>query len=919
MIKKILIGIAFAVIALVIVLILFIKKDESTRAINIAEAVPGSAMIYIEKLDYDYFISNYNETSVIWHDLLGLFAENESDSILDMYDDFLKKFELLYSVIEDGGLNMSLHLVGNDKIVPVYYLLLSKETNKSSLENEIKSGLQSNFSVKERKYETKSLFELSGEIFGEMRSYSFSIVDGIFMISSSSILVEEAIRGLNAGGGISNQEDFRRVRDIAGKYSFGNVYINYPEIRKLTFPFLNTAKNYTIDFISQIASWGEFDLDMKDNSVVLNGMSSVSDSIPSWLHLFEGQSPVRIESASLVPSNATDFLTIGISNTVLFEKNFRKLLLDLELYHNFNKSDQHYQDVLGESPFSGLLDLLNEELIFFNMQGKTSDEFNKVVICKVKSRSETFETFHRWISVFAESKQSDAEDYVHVYRLDNQTRYNIYEFPFDLYDGSIPGMIFQKYFVLFDNMLIMSDSYDAVKRTIYQNVLKKTMINEQSFESVNNLISSKSNISYVIMPEHFLDRNLNIFKRNIIDRIEHSREALKTIPGIVIQFAQDDEVSFSNISLCYSSIFNHRAQTVWESLLDTAAIVKPQLVTNHNTLEKEILIQDAKNNLYLINGTGRILWELELDGPILGELYQIDFYKNKKLQYLFNTRTKIYLLDRNGNNVEDYPVKLRSNATNGLALFDYDKNHNYRVFIAAEDRKIYLYDIFGNIISGWNFDKTEGIVTNTLKHFRVGKKDYIVFSDEIRPYFLDRRGRERVNIQSRITVSKKNTFQLDMNIAENRPRFVTTDTAGNVFGIDTEGRVSKLLENNLSSGHYFKMADFNNDGLPDYLFVDNIELKVVANNGDKLFSYKFKSEITSEPDIYEFSSSDFKIGLTDNTKNLIYLVNPDGSLYEGFPLEGSTRFSIGYFAGSDSRFNLIVGSNNGFLYNYSIE
>jgi hypothetical protein len=74
-----------------------------------------------------------------------------------------------------------------------------------------------------------------------------------------------------------------------------------------------------------------------------------------------------------------------------------------------------------------------------------------------------------------------------------------------------------------------------------------------------------------------------------------------------------------------------------------------------------------------------------------------------------------------------------------------------------------------------------------------------------------------------------------------------------------------------------------------------------------------------QPDIYKFSSTDIKIGITDRKQEKIYLINADGSLHEGFPLEGFTRFSIGYFAGSDSRFNLIVGSSNGFLYNYSIE
>ena len=53
--------------------------------------------------------------------------------------------------------------------------------------------------------------------------------------------------------------------------------------------------------------------------------------------------------------------------------------------------------------------------------------------------------------------------------------------------------------------------------------------------------------------------------------------------------------------------------------------------------------------------------------------------------------------------------------------------------------------------------------------------------------------------------------------------------------------------------------------------------------------------------------------------NELYLVNSDGSLYNGFPLLGSTPFSIGVIDRSASKFNLIVGSDENFLYNYSVQ
>ena len=158
-----------------------------------------------------------------------------------------------------------------------------------------------------------------------------------------------------------------------------------------------------------------------------------------------------------------------------------------------------------------------------------------------------------------------------------------------------------------------------------------------------------------------------------------------------------------------------------------------------------------------------------------------------------------------------------------------------------------------------------------------------------------------------------------MNIREEKPRWISTDTAGKVTAIYQDGTVSILYEKKVTSSHFFRMRDMNSDGVPEFIYADEDELDVIQQNGDRLFSFKVREKISHMPDFYKFSASDVKIGITDQSRNRIYLVNPDGSVYDGFPLEGSTRFSIGYFAGSDSRFNLIVGSANNFLYNYSIE
>ena len=86
-----------------------------------------------------------------------------------------------------------------------------------------------------------------------------------------------------------------------------------------------------------------------------------------------------------------------------------------------------------------------------------------------------------------------------------------------------------------------------------------------------------------------------------------------------------------------------------------------------------------------------------------------------------------------------------------------------------------------------------------------------------------------------------------------------------------------------------------------------------------MFTYKFKEPILSKPQFYQFSATDRKLGIVSRNENRIYLFNSNGELYEGFPLQGNTPFSIGNFGDSLSRFNLVVGSRDNFLYNYRVK
>ena len=160
--------------------------------------------------------------------------------------------------------------------------------------------------------------------------------------------------------------------------------------------------------------------------------------------------------------------------------------------------------------------------------------------------------------------------------------------------------------------------------------------------------------------------------------------------------------------------------------------MKPVAVVNHVTGEQEMFVQDSSCRVYLVNDAGRVLWTYPLEEAINSEVYQVDLYKNGKLQYLFSTASKIYLIDRNGNAAGNFPLTLRAKCTQGISVYDYDGNRDYRIFAPAEDQRVYLYDLNGKVVQGWMPARADKPIVTPVRHFRVEDKDYLVFADRYR-------------------------------------------------------------------------------------------------------------------------------------------------------------------------------------------
>ncbi|MFN5622286.1 MAG: hypothetical protein ACK478_13370 [Flavobacteriales bacterium] len=168
-------------------------------------------------------------------------------------------------------------------------------------------------------------------------------------------------------------------------------------------------------------------------------------------------------------------------------------------------------------------------------------------------------------------------------------------------------------------------------------------------------------------------------------------------------------------------------------------------VINHNTNEKEQIECDEKGKLSLKDPTGKVLWTRNLGAPVLGDVVQVDALKNNKLQYVFTTKSGLYLIDRNGKDVAGFPYLPKPPITSPLLVADYDNTKKYRLIFAMGDDMILNMSIDGKMTSGWKYQpKNTGSAVKAIQSAKIGSDDVLfAVSENGSIQLLKRTGEEK--------------------------------------------------------------------------------------------------------------------------------------------------------------------------------
>jgi len=890
-----------------------------TQVVDLVSLLPSGTAIIFEFSSFPSFVDELESNNEMWDEISSSGLLAETGLTLNRIDSLMKKDARIKEFL-GKRICISLSLKAN-KTPGILYCLQSSVRNQDKQLLKFFAEELSDFTYSKRRFEGSSIYDLSWKEGSQSQNFSFTSLKGALIGSFSSELVEESVKQYHPQNTISNSPEFSRVFKTAGNKVSINVYINYQYADEIFRYFMNPSNSKQFSGIHNFASWGAFDAEIFSDKIILNGFTSLNDSLNQDLNILSGQEPIVFNCPDFLPEQIRFVRAYGFSDKELFFKKLSEFIrFDPDSKELSSRKALLFKD-FGIDLDKGFSEMINDEYGYAGMQsGRSSQPF---FFMELKSQSLAEQQFLQWIESWAVKNGKDPAELMLDYKIDSNNTIKVYKLPL----GGISAMVFgtsfsspeNDYFTFINNYLVFANSFSSIKEFIYQVVLGNNISSGPSYVSLGDDISSRSNLFIFAKPSSFVERDHDYFSEPAQKIIKNGKESFKKFNALSLQYTAAGELMYSRFFLNYSDALSGSVKTVWESRIDTSIFFKPAIVINHLTKEKEIFIQDQKNQVYLLSNAGIILWKKMLDGPLKSDVFQVDYYGNGKLQFLFSTRNRIYLLDRNGNDVEKYPVDLRSPSTAGISVFDYDGDGTIRICVPGEDRKIYMYDKEGKVIPGWQPNLTDNEVLQPVQHFRVGNKDYIVAIDKFKFYIFDRKGNNRVPVKQYFQVSLKNSFYLDVSRGNDLARLVATDTTGSIIRVYFSGKVEKILERNIDSDHYFVFSDLDGDRKGEFLSSYGNVLQVLDHTLDESFKVEFEDDISFRPVVYQFSNSDNKIGIVIKNPGNIYLYNYNGSLYNGFPLKGASPFSISSFPKLGGRFNMVVGSQNSFLYNYSVQ
>lgn len=750
--------------------------------------------------------------------------------------------------------------------------------------------------VEQHIYRNNTIYQLKFE----QGDWALAVVGNLLLWSPATVLVESAVEQLDNIDAATTRNASFNALDLGDLQEDSNlrIYTNFKSIATLT-SVLSVPNTRLLLSLMDLGEWTGFQTQWLETGFLWSGRFQPEPDHAFLKALAKQPAPSDTKLLEYLPKNLGAMLYLG--------------------WQDFNQLYQAYQQTANEDFENYFLPWIGQDLALF-IKDPTNEEDafekDKLVFVAAKDMGAAQAALERYAHDFGELERSTYQNFELV-RLAAQ-------FPLKAILGEELQALQNPYYTTVGDYVVFANARVTLEGWIKSFNAGQLLSQLPAYQAPLAQLKNQSN-AYALLSTPNAAKFLHYLGRPALhDYLTASLEQFRNLYPIGVQLHGLGRQFQISISARLNSIVEteeNLATAAWEVDLATEAAIAPQALRSHDG-DYYVLIQDTEHRLYFYNKNGENIWPANtvLNHTINSEIFEVDFYGNDQTQYAFSTEEAIYVMNKEGQTLK--VIRLISRASNGLLVVD--QGEGPRFFIACKNGHAYAYEQNGRPLSGWQPLQKVGMIHYPMTYFEENGKDYFVmlnrwgryqgFNRRGEAYF--RQGRAGGNISG---------WGIDPNLG----RLAVGHQNGTVRVLNSRAKGFKIgVVPELKKAVQFVYADVVGDARKDYVRVGLEHLAVHYYNKEKNAKGKLKDKLVAAG-VYTIPKANKQafevkipgrkksyIGWLEPEQGSISLVDATGKLQNGFPMAGTSKFSVVDLFGEGGE-TLIV-ANRDKVYTYKL-
>ena len=551
----------------------------------------------------------------------------------------------------------------------------------------------------------------------------------LLLVSPSDVLVDAALRHLKAEVSVLDLPGFPEA--VSGISSDNILVLPSGGVRRIASEIFSSKCSEESASAAGFADCTAFSIDRNSSDgFTLSGNSYSDGSLSNIMEIYSGISPASSEVSSVLPSYAISAVSVPMADVEAYLEAYLKYAQTKSLVKEIEAGRAALKKKTGIDPveWASALDIKEVSSACFTAGGKPE----KILLARLGHPA-----WNLLVKGIKDAPETKSEDRILPYR----------------YSGFLAALFGKQFsaadessFILHGDWII-AGSRGALSEYVSGRALEYSLSDFMADAAVEDRLSCRNAyfVSYLSLTED-ADFISSVFSPDFIPAVKASAEGI-TYEPVFFTIEETKSGLVTRLSADRTTVLKSQAPTFER---DTSVVIPkgPFRVKNSGTGKWNLFYQQDNMYLCLQEEGGKGLWGVPFDAPICGCARTVDFYANGKLQILFASGTKLYLIDRLGRFVNTFPVDIGKQVLLGPDVYDFSGNKKYNVMILHTDNTIEMYNLQGRRPPQWKTITASETIKGLPERIKVGGNTFWVVRTSIQTLVFGFYGGEPLTVFS---------------------------------------------------------------------------------------------------------------------------------------------------------------------------